>query len=90
MNSYIAKLLAPEGWNLEDGTSTNTTPHYGIVAREDTVIATWTDEDSTDLVALFGIGTKTLKVTDPPLIIPKSKKSINIKLTSGSVCLLRK
>jgi len=88
MKGYLAKLLAPRGYLLETGTSANTTAGYGIVFREDTVVAAWTDEDSKDLLAHYGMATKTYKSTDPALLVPGGKKSGSITLTSGSICIL--
>lgn len=81
-------LAAPNGAVLEATTNPNTTKGYGIKVREDTVIAAWLDENSVNLVTLFGIGTKTLKVTDPVLMVPGNKRSSTITLTSGSIWIL--
>ena len=88
MQSFLGKLLSPNGLILEAGTGANTTKHYGIVIREDTVIAAWEDEDGVDLVAEFEIGSVTVKVTDPPIMIPRNKKGVTITLTSGSIWLM--
>ena len=87
----LQDLLAVKGWELEDGTSENTTKHYGIFFREDTVVATWTANDraETDLVAKYGLGAKTMKVTDAALLVGGDETSSSITLTSGSVGLLR-
>lgn len=78
-------LLAANGWKLEDGTSANTTPCVGLAIVEDTVISAWTDSGGVDLVAYFGIGSKTLTDKYPALIIPGGKKSATFTLTSGAV-----
>ena len=86
--NFLGILLAANGWKLEDGTGANTTACCGVAIVEDTVISAWTDENSVDLVAYFGISGKTLTDKYPALIIPGSKKSGSITLTSGAVVLI--
>ena len=88
MQSFLAKQISPEGLVLEDGTSANTTKHYGILIRENTVISAWADEDGNDLVAKYGISGKGLLVTDPIMLVPGDKIGATITLTSGSIWIL--
>ena len=81
-------LVAPNGMVLEATTGANTTGGFGIKAREDTVVAAWTDEDGVNLVARFGLASKTIKVTDPALMVPGGRRSGSITLTSGSIWIL--
>lgn len=83
--SYSGILLAANGWKYEDGTGANTTPCVGLMATEDTVVASWTDSDGVDLVAYFGISGKTITTNFPAMIIPGGKKSASFALTSGAV-----
>lgn len=89
--SVLNKLLASKGALLITGTTANTSDGYGIVVREDTVIEAWTDEDGNDLLAKFGITTEVTVLTtdDIALIIPGGLGNGSIKLTSGSVWLLK-
>lgn len=89
MKGYLARLLAPRGFVIEAGTSANTTGHYGIAFREDTVVAAWEDEDAKDLLAYYGMSGVTYKQTDPALLVPFNKKGVTITLTSGSICILK-
>lgn len=82
-------LIAGNGMLLEDGTSVNTNKHYGIVVRQSTVVASWTDSEGNNLLTKFGIAGKTLLVTDPALIIPGNLSSSSVQLASGSVWLLK-
>ena len=86
--NFLGILLAANGWKYEDGTGANTTACVGIMPTEDTVVATWTDSGGVDLVAYFGIGSKTITKDFPALIIPGGKKSATITLTSGAVVLI--
>lgn len=87
------KLAAASGWVFVDDTSEHTDAHYGVQAREDTVIDTWTAVGgSLDLVDLFGISGKTLTTDDPALLIPDGyikEGAQSITLASGSINLLR-
>jgi hypothetical protein len=89
MKTFEYMQTAPNGALLIDDTNAHTDDGYAVVIREDTVIAAWTDEDSRDLVAYFGISGKTLKVTDPMLIIPGQNGNGSITLTSGSLWLMK-
>ena len=97
MKSFEDKLLGAHGWIRIDDTGTHTGPsHYGLVPALNTVIATWTSNDvngdTHDLLDWFKIKTKTITVNDPALIIPEAWTYAPqvVKLTSGSVNLLRK
>jgi len=85
------KGIAGSGWILVDDTSKHTDAHYGIQAREDTVIASWTAVDGTlDLLARFEIDT-TITTDDPAILIPDAyikEGAQSITLTSGSINLL--
>jgi hypothetical protein len=88
------RLAASSGWKLVDDTSAHTDQHYGVQAREDTVIATWTAKGGTlDLVARFGLSGKTITTADPAILIPDTfvnQGTQSITLTSGSINLLLK
>ena len=86
-NSY--KSIAGGGWKLVDDTSAHTDGHYGIQAREDTVVSAWTS-NGVDLVEYFGLSGQTLTTDDPALLIPDAmtKGAQSITLTSGSINLL--
>jgi hypothetical protein len=94
---YEHKTLAGSGWYRVDSTDTvSNIPHYGLMCREDTVIESWTATDAEggtrDLVAYFGVSSKTVGTSDAAMIIPDAwtTNTPSIKLTSGSVNLLRK
>ena len=98
MKAESYKLLAGSGWYRvasTDAVTHATCRHYGLVAREDTVIAAWTMVDAEggtrDLVAHFGISGATVSTDDPAMIVPTAWTTGNqsIQLTSGSVDLLR-
>jgi hypothetical protein len=88
MESYIHKLVAPNGYVIESTTNANTTKGYGIFFRSETVISAWTDEDGINLITKLGLTGVTLVVTDPPLMVPGNKKSGSITLASGSIGIL--
>ena len=92
MKKEAYKSIAASGWLLVDDTSEHTDAHYGVQVREDTVIATWTAVGGTlDLVARFGLGSKTLTTDDPAILIPDhfiKEGAQSITLTSGSINLL--
>jgi hypothetical protein len=88
METFLHKLVAPNGYVLHEGTSPNTTPGYGIFFRTETEISAWTDENGVDLVARFGLAEKTLGTSDPPLMVPGNKKSGSITLASGAIGIL--
>jgi hypothetical protein len=84
------RLAASSGWKLVDDTSAHTDAHYGIQAREDTVITAWT-AGGQDLVARFGLSTKTIGTDDPAILIPSALVNAgaqSITLASGSINLL--
>ena len=86
-----ARQIAASGWILVDDTAEHTDAHYGIQAREDTVIATWTAKDGDlDLLARYEIDT-TITTADPAILIPDAfikQGDQSITLTSGSINLL--
>ena len=100
MDNYSQQdeLLARHGHEIVDGTGTIATiPHYGIVFREDTVVATWVVYNSEgtafNLVDRFGMSGKTYTKDDPALIVPMECRGANkhsFSLTSGSVNMLKK
>lgn len=89
----LQQLLGSNGAYLEAGTDANTTPHYGISVRADTVIATWTaktgNNEGVNMLTYFNIAGATLTADDIALILPEGYESVTITLTSGQVWLLR-
>lgn len=82
-------MLSDHGAKLIDDGAEYTDSHRAIVIREDSVVEEWEDEDGFDLVAFYGIGTKTLLVSDPVLLVPGGKIGGKFELTSGSAWLIR-
>lgn len=88
VDNHLYKMIASNGMLLIDDVLSHNLPGYGIVIRENTIINTWIDKDGNNLIDFFNISGKTLRVTDPALIIPESKKNGSITLNSGSIWLL--
>lgn len=84
----LHKIIAANGAILENGVAINYTRGYGIVIREDTVIAAWTDSAGNNLLTGFNIAGVTLHVTDIALIVPENRFIRSIQLTSGSIWIL--
>jgi hypothetical protein len=84
----LFKLLAANGAVLENGVAVNYTRGYGIIIREDTVIANWTDSVGNNMLTAFNIAGVTLHVTDIGLMIPENRFIRSIQLTSGSIWIL--
>jgi len=82
---YYSQALADHGGKFVTDTNPHDWAFKALVIREDTVIASWTDEDGFDLVAYYGISAVTLLVTDPVLRVPGGKVTGELTLTSGSV-----
>ena len=89
MSKFEYKMIAPNGAVLiDDAIAHANIRGYGIVIREDTVIAAWVDSSGNNLITLFDIAAATLHVTDIALMIPNDRLSQTITLTSGSIWML--
>lgn len=86
---FLSKMIAQSGMKLLNTTATSTFPSWGLVVREDTVIAVWTDQNDVDLVQAFEVASQTLTSVDPVLTVPNNKRTKTLKLTSGSVWQLK-
>jgi hypothetical protein len=86
--SLIQKMIAPNGMYLVDDAVIHNVRGYGIVIRENTIIASWFDSVGNDLLALFDIAGATLLVTDPAIMVPENLAIGSITLTSGSIWIL--
>jgi len=86
---FNSLMLADHGGKLIDDADEHTDSHRAILIREDSVVEEWLAEDGTDLVAYYGIASKTLLVTDPALLIPSGSMGAKFELTSGSAWLIK-
>jgi hypothetical protein len=87
--NLIYKMIAPNGAVLiDDAIAHANIRGYGIVIRENTIIAAWLDSNGNNLITLFDIAAATLLVTDPALMIPNNLLNGSITLTSGSIWML--
>jgi len=86
---FNSLMLADHGAKIIDDGDEHFDSHRAILVRENTVVEEWLAEDGTDLVAFYGIASKTLFVTDPALLIPSGSNGAKLELTSGSIWLIR-
>ena len=87
--NFNSLMLADHGALIIADANEHFDAHRAILIREDSVVEEWLAEDGTDLVAFYGIGTKTLFVTDPALLIPTGSIGAKFELTSGSAWLIK-
>lgn len=90
LESYVMSSLTDNGKILVFDKVAHTDDICGIEIRvNNTIISTWTDEDSNNLVTTLGLTGKNLMITDGKIYIPDGRRNASITLSQGSVWLLK-